>query len=76
MPMGLDRVEFAKCVQESFLRQYLKIHFRERAKLDLLLGNWAGQVGKPFGTTVPGPQVNLLNSGNVNIDGIRLAKVD
>lgn len=51
---SLDKVEFVKCVQERFLKQFVEDPARERAKLDLFLRNWSGQVtlvsvGKHFG---------------------------
>ena len=41
---GLDGLEFVKCVQDSFLDQYIDEPTRGDAILDLLLGNELGQV--------------------------------
>ena len=57
---GLDGVEFVKCVQESFLRQHVEDPTRERAKLDLLLGNRAGQVTEVTVGTTLGPATIVL----------------
>lgn len=53
---ALRQGEMFKCVQESFISQYVERPSRERAKFDLLLQNWVGQVtevlvDKPFGTS-------------------------
>ncbi|XP_062920044.1 uncharacterized protein LOC134354760 isoform X1 [Mobula hypostoma] len=53
---GLDGLEFVKCVQESFLNQYIEVPTRGDAILDLLLGNELGQVmevwvGEHFGSS-------------------------
>ncbi|XP_059809285.1 uncharacterized protein LOC132382840 [Hypanus sabinus] len=41
---GLDGLEFVKCVQDSFLQQYIEVPTRDGAVLDLLLGNAIGQL--------------------------------
>ncbi|XP_059807923.1 uncharacterized protein LOC132382078 [Hypanus sabinus] len=53
---GLDGLEFVKCVQDSFLQQYIEVPTRDGAVLDLLLGNAIGQltdvcVGEHFGSS-------------------------
>eukprot|EP00061_Rhincodon_typus_P001690 g15475.t1 len=41
---GLDGAEFVRSIQDGFLEQYVNSPTRERAILDLVLGNDPGQV--------------------------------
>lgn len=40
---GLDGVEFVRCVQESFLSQYVEVPTRKSATFYPFIGNWEEQ---------------------------------